>query len=175
MLIPRRQALTESSYGLDFVSLVLSKHTPRQAEITISPFLKQHVPMGSIGAEVTQLPQESDKRRDDDSLTAMGWKMQSLTAAADFLLRSATRLEKEMGEEAKHWEKVLAIQQKGWSITRLPRERHMLGVRYGFAEGTPCCFLMERITLIYSQLLRNSVTEALERYAVLRTVVSISS
>ncbi|MCJ1243313.1 RNA polymerase II mediator complex subunit [Trapelia coarctata] len=131
------QALTESSYGLDFVSLVLSKHTPRQAEITISPFLKQHVPMGSIGAEVTQLPQESDQKRDDDSLTAVGWKMQSLNAAADSLLRSATRLEKEMGEEAKHWEKVLAIQQKGWSITRLPRERHTLGVRYGFAEAAP--------------------------------------
>lgn len=138
MLIYGRAALRETSYGLDFVSLVLSKHTPRQAETTISPVLKQHVPMGSIGAEIGQLPQESDKKREDDRLTAMGWKLQSLNTAADSLLRSATRLEKEMAEETKHWEQVLAIQQKGWSITRLPRERHMLGVRYGFAEGMPC-------------------------------------
>ena len=130
------QAQTECAYALDFVSLILSKHTPRQAEIAMSLVLKQSVPMGSLGAEMTQLPQKSPLQRQDDQLVSTGWKLQSLNATADSLLRSATRLEREMEEEAKYWEQVLAIKEKGWSICRLPRERHTLGVRYGFAEGT---------------------------------------
>ena len=125
----------ESAYALDFVSLLLSKHAPKQAEISISPFLKQNVPMGSIGTEVVQVPQVTDTKIQDDKLVCTGWKLQSLNATADSLLNSATRLEQEMEREAKYWEEVLTIKEKGWSVCRLPREKHTLGVRYGFAEG----------------------------------------
>ncbi|KAI9868551.1 MAG: RNA polymerase II mediator complex subunit [Pleopsidium flavum] len=42
-----------------------------------------------------------------------------------------------MEQETKYWEQVLAVKEQGWSICRLPREKHTLGVRYGFAEAAP--------------------------------------
>ena len=115
--------------------MLLSRHIPKQAEATISPYLKQHLPVGTLGVEILQSPPKSESKRTDDALISTGWKLQSLSATADSLLASATRLGAEMEQEAKHWEEVLSVQKKGWSICRLPRERHNLGVRYGFAEG----------------------------------------
>lgn len=128
----------ETLYALDFVSLVLSKDTPRQAEISMSQHLRQSVPIGSLGASIIRQPQLSEKEKTDEELVSQGWKLQGLTSAADSLLRSATRLEEEMEQETKYWEQVLAVKEQGWSICRLPRERHTLGVRYGFAEGKRC-------------------------------------
>ena len=125
----------QSGYALDLISLLLSKSTPRQAEISMSPFLRQEVPMGTLGAEVLQQTQITESRRLKDRMVSTGWKLQSLNATADSVLQSATRLEKEIEQEAKYWEQVLAVKEKGWSLSRLPREKHTLGVRYGFAEG----------------------------------------
>ena len=130
-----RQAQVQSSYALDFISLLLSKSTPRQAELSMSTFLKQQVPMGSLGAEIVQLPNTAESTKANDKMISTGWKLQSLNAAADSLLQSATRLEKEMEQEATYWEQVLAVKERGWSLSRLPREKHTLSVRYGFAEG----------------------------------------
>ena len=93
------------------------------------------MPLGSVAAELTQLPPVSEARKRDDSLVSTGWKLQSLRTASDSLLRSATRLEKELEQETKYWDQVLAVKEKGWSLCRLPREKHTLGVRYGFSEG----------------------------------------
>ncbi|MCJ1392105.1 RNA polymerase II mediator complex subunit [Xylographa bjoerkii] len=128
-------AQNDSGQALDFISFLLSRHIPKQAEATLSPYLKQQLPLGTLGVEITQLPPKLDSRRIDEELVSTGWKLQSLGATADSLLASATRLGTEMEQEAKHWEEVLSIQKKGWSICRLPRERHNLGVRYGFAEA----------------------------------------
>lgn len=125
----------ETLYALDFISLLLSKETPRQAEISMSPHLKQTVPFGSLGLDITRLPPLSESEKREAELVSQGWKLEGLASAADSLLRSATRLEKEMEQETRYWEQVLAVKQEGWSICRLPRERHTLGVRYGFAEG----------------------------------------
>lgn len=125
----------ETLYALDFVSLLLSKETPRQAEISMSPHLKQTVPIGSLGLDITRLPQPSESEEREAELVSQGWKLEGLTSAADSLLRSASRLEKEMEQETRYWGQVLAVKKEGWSICRLPRERHTLGVRYGFAEG----------------------------------------
>lgn len=40
-----------------------------------------------------------------------------------------------MARETTYWDQVLAVKEKGWSLSRLPREKHTLGVRYGFAEA----------------------------------------
>lgn len=58
-----------------------------------------------------------------------------MDSAADSLLKSATRLEQEMERETTYWEKILAVKEQGWSVCRLPREKHTLGVKYGFSEG----------------------------------------
>ena len=82
-----------------------------------------------------QTPQQTDAQEHSERLLSAGWKMQFLTSVADSLLNSATRLEKEMERETKYWEKVLAVKEHGWSICRLPKENHTLGVQYGFNEG----------------------------------------
>lgn len=125
----------ESAHALDFISLLLSKHTPRQAEITLSPYLKQNLPMGSLGAEVLQVPQKSDGERAQDEKIPLGWKLNALASTAESLFKSASRLEQEIERETRYWAQVLAVKEQGWPICRLPREKHTLGVRYGFAEG----------------------------------------
>lgn len=121
--------------ALEFVSFLLTKHAPAAAQTTMLPELKQMVPLGSLGAEVVQVPQVSAVERHNEDMTVIGWRMQSLHGTVDSLLNSATRLEQEMEREARYWEQVLAVKEKGWSLHRLPREKHTLGVRYGFAEG----------------------------------------
>ncbi|KAI9851272.1 MAG: RNA polymerase II mediator complex subunit [Thelocarpon superellum] len=122
--------------ALDFVSLLLSKETPRQAEISMSPYLKEHVPLGSLGADTIRPPQPSEAKVRDQAVVSRGWKLQSLTSAADSLLRSATRLEKEIELETRYWQQVLTVSAQGWSVCQSPREKHTLSVRFGFSEAT---------------------------------------
>lgn len=52
------------------------------------------------------------------------------------VVATAERLEKEMALEAKYWADVLAVSESGWAVCALPHRKHMLGVRFGFAEAT---------------------------------------
>ena len=122
--------------ALDFISLLVSKDSPNTADITMSPSLKQSgVPKGSLGFDKWPIlePEESEKRKQD--LVAKGWRMKGLESAADSVLKAATRLENEVRKETQYWEQVLSITKKGWSVRRLPREKHTLGVQFGFSEG----------------------------------------
>ncbi|KAI9795878.1 MAG: hypothetical protein M1825_001069, partial [Sarcosagium campestre] len=130
------QAYMEAYYALDFVSLLLSKETPRQAEISMSELLRKRVPLGSLGADRVQTRAQPEADIADGELISRGWKLQGLNSAADSLLRSTSRLEKEIELETRYWEQVLTVGAKGWSLCRLPREKHTLGVRFGFAEAT---------------------------------------
>ncbi|KAK2759999.1 RNA polymerase II mediator complex subunit [Arachnomyces sp. PD_36] len=130
------QAHAETTYALDFISLLLSKHTPRQAEISMSPYLKQNAPLGSLGMDVIKTPEQSESAKKDIDVVSRGWKLESFNSAASKLLKSATRLEKEVAAETKYWGEVLAVKEKGWNVCRLPRERQTLGVQFGFIEAT---------------------------------------
>ena len=129
------QAHSESSQALDFVSLLLSKYSPSQSQTTLSAFLKQNLPLGSLGGEVVHAPQVSEVEKRNARMASIGWRMKSLNNAADSLLKSASRLEEEVEKETRYWSQALAVKEKGWSLSRLPREKHTLGVRYGFLEG----------------------------------------
>lgn len=127
----------EAIFALDFISLLLSKHMPRQAETSISPHLKQKVPLGSLNVDVIKTPEKSASAQRDTTTVARGWRLESFNAAANKLLKAASRLENEVAAETKYWEEVLAVKEKGWKVCRLPRERQALGVQYGFLEGQP--------------------------------------
>ncbi len=101
----------------------------------MSPWLKEHLPIGCLGAETVQAQQETETERHDQEMVGIGWRMQSLSSAADSLLKSATRLNDEIKHETIYWAQVLSVKDEGWSLCRLPRERHTLAVRYGFAEA----------------------------------------
>jgi mediator of RNA polymerase II transcription subunit 17 len=142
----------ETQFALDFISLLLSKHAPRQAETSISPYLKQNVPMGSLNVDVVRAPQKSQSALRDSQNVARGWKMESFNASANRLLKAASRLESEVAAETKYWDQVLSIKDRGWKVCRLPRERQVLGVQYGFMEGAYILVLLvlKRTDMMYS-------------------------
>lgn len=111
------------------------RYAPGPANLTLSAYLKENLPNGCFGAEVVQAAKVSEAEKQNHEMMSIGWRMQSLNGAADSLLKSATRLETEIEKETTYWNQVLAVKDQGWSLCRLPRERHTLGVRYGFAEG----------------------------------------
>ncbi|KAL9610524.1 MAG: hypothetical protein Q9167_004784 [Letrouitia subvulpina] len=130
------QVRMESTQALDFVSLLLSKHAPKAAELTLSPYIKENMPLGCLGTEMMQQqPQKSEAEKRNEEMAGLGGRMQSLGNAADRLLVSAERLEKEVQRETRYWSEILEIKEQGWPVCRLPREKHTLGVRFGFAEA----------------------------------------
>ncbi|KAL8687811.1 MAG: hypothetical protein Q9218_006120 [Villophora microphyllina] len=129
------EAYNMSFQALDLVSLLLSSHALKAAEATVSPFTKAAVPFGSLGAEIMQQPQKSEEEKATEGLVNLGWRMQSLTSSANALLQSASSLEQEIGRETAYWQEILAVKANGWSVCRLPSERHTLGVRFGFIEA----------------------------------------
>ncbi|KAI9929466.1 hypothetical protein ASPWEDRAFT_172880 [Aspergillus wentii DTO 134E9] len=131
------QAHMETMFALDFVSLLISKNAPRQAETSMSAYLKSVAPLGSLNAEVVNPPPKPESSEGDTKTVSRGWRLQNFDAAANKLLNSATRLEAEVASETRYWNEVLAVKDKGWKVCRLPREQQSLGVQYGFLEATP--------------------------------------
>jgi mediator of RNA polymerase II transcription subunit 17 len=125
----------EAMFALDFISLLLSKHTPRQAETSMSAYLKQVAPLGSLNSEIISPPPKPEAVVRDTKTVSRGWRLQNFNAAADKLLKSASRLENEVASETRYWHEVLAVKEKGWKLCRLPRQGQTLGVQYGFLEG----------------------------------------
>ncbi|TAQ86630.1 hypothetical protein B7494_g5042 [Chlorociboria aeruginascens] len=123
--------------SLEFVSLLLSKDIPTQATVSISQQLRDLVGVGTLAADKTQTSRTTEEQKKDNYRVVKGWKIQNLNKSVDSILASATRLEKEIELETKYWEHVLAISDKGWALCRLPNEKHILGVRYGFSEAAP--------------------------------------
>lgn len=131
-------------FALDFVSLLLSKYTPRQAETSISAFLKQVAPLGTLNAEVVNAPPRPDSVGTDIRTVSRGWRLQSFNSAAQKLLKAASRLDDEVASETRYWNEILAVKENGWKVCRLPRERQALGVQFGFLEGERGHHICER-------------------------------
>jgi mediator of RNA polymerase II transcription subunit 17 len=159
----------ETMFALDFVSLLLSKQAPRQAETSMSAFLKQVAPLGSLNAEVVHPPPKPESTTKDVSAVSRGWRTQNFNAAANKLLQAASRLETEVASETRYWNEVLAVKDKGWKVSRLPIERQSLGVQYGFIEGEriPTCLILHKESADRNQTQRRlfSATAALPPYA----------
>lgn len=120
--------------ALDIISLLLTKEDPAQAS-TVSPMLQQLVGVGVLGADKLAKSNITESRLQDHKTVVTGWKFADIDRTVDSLLTSASRLQKEMTVEAKYWAEVLAVSEKGWTITRVPNEPQSLGVRYGFSEA----------------------------------------
>ncbi|KAI7970845.1 hypothetical protein EIK77_008025 [Talaromyces pinophilus] len=128
------QAHMETQFALDFISLLLSKHTPRQAETSISPYLKQNVPMGSLNVDVVRAPQKSQSALRDSQNVARGWKMESFNASANRLLKAASRLESEVAAETKYWDQVLSIKERGWKVSGVTAHKDLIEFEYEAGE-----------------------------------------
>ncbi|KAF2225579.1 mediator complex, subunit Med17, partial [Elsinoe ampelina] len=127
-------AQNEALLALDFVSLLLSKDV-KTAENTISPVLKGSVPTGSLGMDMWEGMEEDAARERTDALLARGKRLEGFKGAAEGLSRAEERLRGTVERERRYWDGILGVREKGWSVCRIPRERGVLGVRYGFNES----------------------------------------
>lgn len=129
------QAQNEALTALDFVSLLISKDAPQQAKLTMSPALSQMGIAGMLAYDKLPASRPSPAEIEHTKSIAVGMTCRSLQTAADALVASANRLEAEMKREARYWEQVLSVSDRGWAVCKLPRDRHTLAVRFGFSEG----------------------------------------
>ncbi len=129
-----RQAENEARLGLDFVSLLLSKDTPKQASTSMSPFLSKHVPPGTLAFDIWANVEKMEPM-DEEKALSKGWSSKSLHSAAGILQQASVRLHEEVGKETLYWHQVLSVKEAGWPIVRAIRGRHLLGVNFGMAEG----------------------------------------
>ena len=137
MLANMRAAEQEVLMSLDFVSLLLSKDAPKQALTTLSPVLKDSVPIGSLGTDSWQRTPVDKAREAQGDLLATNVRMQGLQQSADSLLAAANRLQDNVRNETEYWNQILSISDKGWNVCRVPGKQNRLGVRFGFSESSP--------------------------------------
>lgn len=123
--------------ALDLVSLLLTKEDAAQASMTLSPALQELVGVGVLDADKLAKSNITEVRVQDHKTIATGWKFADIDKTVDSVLTAASRLQKEITVETKYWADVLAVSEKGWSITHVPNEPGTLGVRYGFSEAAP--------------------------------------
>lgn len=136
MLAFVREAEQDALKSLDFVSLLESAHNSAGG-VTVSEVLKQSVPLGSLGTDMWHRMPEDKPRRAQEELIATSVRLRGLQSSADALVSAAARLKDNAEKETKYWEEILAISDKGWSVSRIRRDSHMLGVHFGFSGSVP--------------------------------------
>ena len=137
MLAHVKAAEQEVLMALDFISLVMSKDNPKQGQATMSQYLKENVPSGSLGMDMWQRMQTDTAREAQDQLLSTNVRLESLQQSADDLLTAANRLQDTVEKETRYWNEVLSVSEQGWNVCRIPGQRHRLGVRFGFSESAP--------------------------------------
>ncbi|KAL7800021.1 subunit 17 of mediator complex domain-containing protein [Trichoderma ceciliae] len=122
---------------LDSMSLLLSKQNPTQAGLTLSQQLRDMVGIGTLGADKLNDSNATPAKAKDQEAVAMGWTLMEINKTRDSAEEAAAFLEKEITAESKYWEDIISVKKAGWSVCRVPQERHTLGVRFGFSEAAP--------------------------------------
>jgi mediator of RNA polymerase II transcription subunit 17, fungi type len=122
---------------LDFLSLLISKQNPTQAGVTLSQGLRDMVGIGTLGTDRLDTPPVTPAKVQEQENIALGLALIQTNKARDAAEAASAFLEKEVTVEGKYWEEIAVVQKSGWSISRVPQERHTLGVRFGFSEGMP--------------------------------------
>lgn len=138
----------EVSCNRDFVSLLLTGDPERpNSHVTLDLRVKDRVPLGSLDKQFIRPPLVNAQQADEvekvaaDTLyerrLAAGIKLRGLNSSADTILAAAQRLEEEMTREARYWQDVISIKERGWPITRSSGRRREIGVRLNTLESAP--------------------------------------
>ncbi|KAH6973481.1 subunit 17 of mediator complex-domain-containing protein [Ilyonectria sp. MPI-CAGE-AT-0026] len=122
---------------LDFLSLLLSKQNPTQAGVTLSQNLRDMVGIGTMGADKLDDSNITPAKVKEQEEVAIGWTLMEINKTRDAAEAASSFLQREIAAEGKYWEEIVAVQKSGWSISKVPQERHSLGVRFGFSEAAP--------------------------------------
>ncbi|PNP48576.1 hypothetical protein THARTR1_10315 [Trichoderma harzianum] len=116
---------------------VARMENPTQAGLTLSQQLREMVGIGTLGADRLHDSNSTPAKTKDQEAVAMGWTIMEINKTRDSAQEAAAFLEKEIGAESKYWEDIISVRKAGWSVCKVPQERHTLGVRFGFSEAAP--------------------------------------
>lgn len=136
-----RSALNESSLSLDFISLLISCVRPAAGSISMSPLLKQHVPMGTLNSalvEILELDKEAKKQElETEAKVGQGWKLQSLEYSAEILKKSSSRLKEEILKEKEYWNNISNIVKSNEVLVKMNTNNATtdIGVKFGFGDS----------------------------------------
>ena len=137
MLANVRAAEQDILMATDFVSLLLTKDGPKSAQQTMSPALRNAVPIGTLGTDIWQRMPRDTAREAQDDLLATNVRLRSLQKSADAVLSAANNLNDNVRKQTEYWDQILAISERGWNVCRIPRSQGKLGVSFGFSESSP--------------------------------------
>ncbi|KAK5064367.1 hypothetical protein LTR84_000200 [Exophiala bonariae] len=122
--------------ALDFVSLLISKQSI-PAQSSMSPALKEAVPIGSLTTHVLQHKLPPPAQRKQLNLASQGWRANSFKAASEKIQVASTKLQAEAEKESTYWAQIADLTARGWPVSRLPRDSKAIGVHFGFPEAAP--------------------------------------
>lgn len=124
-------AQNEAAVSLDFISLLISSVKPAAGTTSMSPHLRSHVPVGSLGAD--RVKATSFK---EDYDVCLGWKIHAVSAAVERLKLAGERLAAVNLRERKYWLQVRDLAVSGEVLSKIRTADYRgLGVRYGFADA----------------------------------------
>lgn len=126
--------------SLDFVSLLLSKEIPVQANVTLSPALREMVGIGTLGAtnlSASNVTKAREPRIEEYEAISTGRKLLDIGKTADSLLSASARLQREISLETKYWADLRVVSDSGWFVSWHPHEPHTMAVKFGFSESDP--------------------------------------
>lgn len=103
--------------------------------MTLSQQLRDMVGIGTLGSTLVESSNITPAKTADDQTIATGWTLLDITKMVVAARKAQKMLEKEVELEESYWADVVSVTENGWSVCRLPQQRHTLGVRYGFSEG----------------------------------------
>ncbi|KIW41994.1 uncharacterized protein PV06_05585 [Exophiala oligosperma] len=129
-------AQNEILCALDFVSLLISKQwIPAQG--SMSPALKDSVPVGTLAGRVLPRKPLSSTAQRQLTSASQGWRAESFRSASEKLSSASTRLQKGAEREAEYWAQVTKLTNQGWMVSRLPHDRKAIGVHFGVSHSAP--------------------------------------
>ncbi|KIW94610.1 uncharacterized protein Z519_04586 [Cladophialophora bantiana CBS 173.52] len=134
MLERLNYAQNEVLCALDFVSFLISQQSV-PAQHSMSPALREAVPAGTLASRVLKdrpIPPPTRRRL---ASVSQGWRSEGFRSASEKLAAASARLQTEASRESEFWHQIANLNTKGWSVSRLPRDRRAIGVHFGFAES----------------------------------------
>ena len=164
MLTKNRNAVQSGAICLDLVSLLLSKDRPTQALQTLSN-VRDKVGIGTLSAgrianaaqaaralqirsrggalsaadlqNLDETTRTNAERLLEHKTECVGWQLLAMDRASDMLHVAQKRLHTQMRREKRYWSEILAVQERGWCLSRVPGQRRVLRVKFGFSEAAP--------------------------------------
>lgn len=121
---------------LDSLSLLLSKQNPTQASATLSKHLRDIVGIGTLGADKLEDSNITQEKEKDQEEVAQGLTIMEINNTRESAAAATEFLQKEVELEGKYWEEIIGVQKSGWAVCKMTHDKRMLGVRFGFSEGT---------------------------------------